>query len=174
MKTAWMLLDDLENLFALKQKGSITTEKYLSMKKSILKEVLHNEYPYRLDLIEQAEKLRDAKAITKDECEAIKKVTLDANDPDAIKAKQQAIKAEKQAIKAKEEAAEQEKKQREKFNKTMFWVIVWIIAIALFIAFSKYFWTLFCCAVFISGIPTWLNWWIQEGIIARGVRKGRK
>ena len=33
MKTPWMLLRDLEDLFALEQKGSITKEKYLSMKK---------------------------------------------------------------------------------------------------------------------------------------------
>ena len=36
MKTPWMLLRDLEDLFALEQKGSITKEKYLSMKKKAL------------------------------------------------------------------------------------------------------------------------------------------
>lgn len=163
MKTPRMLLDDLENLFALQQKGSVTTEKYLSMKKSILKEILNYEYPYRLNVIEQAEKLRDLEAITKDECEAIKKAALDANDPDAIKAKEN---AKKKAI--------VEKKQQEQIHKIMFWVVVWAIAIALFIAFSKYFWALLGCAVLISLIPTWLNWWVQEDIIAKGIKKAKK
>jgi len=152
MKTPWMLLRDLEDLSALEQKGSITKEKYLSMKKSILRQVMHNDYSLRLDIIEQAEKLHTSKAITKAEYEGIKELTLEANDPYAIEAK----------------------KQREQFSKIAFWVVVWVVAIGLIIAFSKYFWTFVCIALFISMIPDLIKMWIQEDIISSGIKKSKK
>lgn len=152
MKTPWMLLRDLEDLFTLEQKGSITKEKYLSMKKSILRQVMNNNYSLRLDIIEQAEKLHVLKAITKAEYEDIKELTLEANDPDAIEAK----------------------KQREQFNKMAFWAIVWVLAIGLIIAFSKYFWTFVCIALFISMIPDLIKMWIQGDIISSGIKKSKK
>lgn len=152
MKTPWMLLKDLEDLFDLAQKGSITKEKYLSMKKSILRQVVNNDYSLRLDIIEQAEKLYISKAITKAEYEAIKELVLEANDPDAIEAK----------------------KQRKRFHKMAFWAVVWVVAIGLIIAFSKYFWTFICIAFFISLIPDIIKMWIQGDIIAGGIKKSKK
>ena len=130
--------------FNLFQQGSIDENRYLSVKESIVKEIIHNDYSSTLYCATVADKLYEKSALSEEEYLKIKQKALDDNDPDVQRIK----KAKRRNMK----------------------ILVWSIFI-LSLIFWKFLLFFF---VGIPIISTLLDWQVKEDIIARGVKKGRK
>lgn len=148
-QTPLTLLGKLEEWFNLFQQGSIDENRYLSVKESIVKEIIHNDYSSTLYCATVADKLYEESALSEEEYLKIKQKALDDNDPDVQRIK----KAKRRNMK----------------------ILVWSIFIFVGIILSLIFWKFLL--FFFVGIPiisTLLDWQVKEDIIARGVKKGRK
>ena len=149
------ILSDIEELYDLKQKGTISQDEYVSAKHQIL-DALFQRKNMPLDYVEQGHQLFKSGALTKTEFQHLKnKVLLNT-----VSSHQEPL--------AQSQDGSTPKQARKNKDLSLVWYGIFMLLIS---ALKVFFYIL---SIPFRIIAMFLGWHVQEDIIAQGVKKGLK
>ena len=149
------ILSDIEELYDLKQKGTISQDEYVSAKHQIL-DALFQRKNMPLDYVEQGHQLFKSGALTKTEFQHLKNQVLFG-----------AVSSHQEPLEQSQDGNAQKQAHKNK-NLSLVWYGIFMLLIS---ALKIFFYIL---SIPFRIIAVFLGWHIKEDIIAQGVKKASK